>query len=459
MLPGCRQRCVGLLPKLLLPNEGDFTAYTKTIPKHPTHTRVHMPRTYTTPKGVTLTFEKPLGRGQFGIANAVKSRRGEVYCMKEVSVRTVDDIAREEVMREVELMRSCAHPNVVTLHDSWFERNRLCILMEYCGNGALDALIARFASSRKRFPYQKVVHYMQELSNALSYCHNELRIMHRDLKPANVFMDEIGTLKLGDFGLSKSLTDHETMCATFCGSPLYMSPELCSGKAYTFSTDVWALGCISYELMTLESPWADPQTIKSYPALVRRICNTDPVYASISNDYPTTLVDLTKWMLRKDAGRRATSKEISDHLDIRAPPSMDASVGMSTNMAAVCIQRSMRKSFGYRASGVILLDRDPPPPSPRKQGYKYAVDDSSSFFKNEPLFHKASANESVTRIQNAFRSSRNRFAAPSMVRVAVPKVAPKLVKPVVVPTFRRVPMAKRPVPPISPRFDPRPAWV
>ena len=97
-----------------------------------------MPRMFVTPKGKNLTLVKRLGRGQFGIADLVQDRRSDFFCLKQVSVRTSDEDEKAEVMKEVELMKMSAHPNVVILHDSWFDKNRLYILMEYCVNSSVD---------------------------------------------------------------------------------------------------------------------------------------------------------------------------------------------------------------------------------------------------------------------------------------------------------------------------------
>ncbi len=280
-----------------------------------------MPRSYTIPtKGVHLEFVRQLGTGQFGVANCVRSRRGELYCMKEVKVQTSNDDAREQVLREVNMMKeTCDHPNVVAYHDSWFEFNRLCILMEYCANGSLDRLIARFETDKKRFVDTKIVHYMQELSGALKFCHHDLCIMHRDIKPANVLIDDLGTLKLADFGLAKTLDTG--LCATFCGSPLYMSPEQCAGESYSFSADVWALGCILYELMALHSPWLKHRSSRqTVPSLLLKIREARPSYKGILDLYPERLIVLTKWMLHAQVERRATARQIFDHLEMRSPP-------------------------------------------------------------------------------------------------------------------------------------------
>lgn len=300
-----------------------------------------MPRTHVianganirTPKGTNLfTNERQLGSGQFGDAYAVRHRRTQkLYCLKVIRVRTADDAARQQAVTEVTLMReTCNHPNIVAYHDSWFNGNYLNILMEYCCNGSLDELIDRFRQEGKRFTEAKITHYMQELSGAFVYCHRDLRIVHRDLKPANILMDEIGTLKLADFGLAKCLDVNTDLCATFCGSPLYMSPEQCDGGSYSFPADMWSLGCILYELMALSSPWIDPvgatntnhrtNNNNSYPAVVQRIKRAQPNYSHLA--YPTRLIDLARWMLCPDSSSRASAVRIHEHLQMRSPPAL-----------------------------------------------------------------------------------------------------------------------------------------
>ena len=112
-----------------------------------------------------------------------------------------------------------------------------------------------YAKTKRRFMESKVIYFLQELASALRYCHEDLRIMHRDIKPANILLDQLGTLKLADFGLSKSLDPSTDLAKTYVGTPLYMSPEQCAGQPYSFSADMWSLGVVAYELMALRSPW------------------------------------------------------------------------------------------------------------------------------------------------------------------------------------------------------------
>ena len=81
--------------------------------------------------------------------------------------------------------------------------------------------------------------------------------MHRDLKPANIFVDSKDNLKLGDLGLGRDFTSQTMEAFSRVGTPLYMSPEVLQGNGYDFKSDVWSLGCISYELCALISPFKD----------------------------------------------------------------------------------------------------------------------------------------------------------------------------------------------------------
>ena len=106
--------------------------------------------------------------------------------------------------------------------------------------------------------------FFAQMTAALDACHyrgpaptgsrSAQAILHRDLKPENVFLDEHQNVKLGDFGLSKQISA-QSFANTYVGTPYYMSPELASGQQYDIKSDIWALGCIVYELCALSPPF------------------------------------------------------------------------------------------------------------------------------------------------------------------------------------------------------------
>lgn len=283
-------------------------------------------RCYTTPSGLNLSHEKVLGSGTFGTAHSVKSRRGEMFCLKEVLVRTSDEDEKQLAMHEVNLMKACSHPNIVKLHTAWFERNRLFILMELCPTGSLDQIIAKNAETNTHLDEITFRHYMLELASALAHCHDHVGIMHRDLKPANVFIDKLGRLKLGDFGMSKELGP-SNLAATFVGTPLYMAPEVCTGSTYSWPADMWALGCVMYELMTLHTPWAkSTSTLKNYVALVQLIQNKPIDFSEVQDKFKQNTIKSVNWMLCRNSNKRARACDIVGLLEMRSPPDMTASM-------------------------------------------------------------------------------------------------------------------------------------
>ena len=161
---------------------------------------------------------------------------------------------QKATMQEVEVLKRLQHPHIVAYVDSYRDGDNLCILMEYASDGDLASRIAAKKRAGAHFSETEVLTILHQAASALACCHHTHKLLHRDLKPANIFLDD-GEVKLGDFGVSKFLAFSQAKAMTQCGTPLYMSPEMCQGQPYTRAADVWALGCVLYELMTMRAPW------------------------------------------------------------------------------------------------------------------------------------------------------------------------------------------------------------
>lgn len=155
---------------------------------------------------------------------------------------------RDEVEREILIMRELRHPNIITLHDTFTSTKLLAIVMDLAPNGdVVDRLMK--STSYSEFDARSTI---EALLGAIYHCH-EKRIAHQDLKPDNLLLvgdsnDNQWTIKLADFGFAKR-AQNEKCLVTQCGSPLFVSPEILHGTPYGTKTDLWSIGVITYILL------------------------------------------------------------------------------------------------------------------------------------------------------------------------------------------------------------------
>ena len=159
--------------------------------------------------------------------------------------------------------------------------------------------------SRKNqyFTESQILDWFTQICLAMKHVHDR-KILHRDLKNQNIFLTKDNTIKLGDFGIARILSNTREKAKTMVGTPYYLSPEIIENKPYNFSSDMWSLGVVLYELCTLKPPF-NAENLK-YLALkiVKGIYN--PIPAQYSKD----LRRLIEVLLKKDVNSRPTVNEI-----------------------------------------------------------------------------------------------------------------------------------------------------
>mmetsp|Transcript_41345 Transcript_41345/g.50123 ORF Transcript_41345/g.50123 Transcript_41345/m.50123 type:complete len:723 (+) Transcript_41345:289-2457(+) len=207
---------------------------------------------------------KSLGRGAQGSVILVRRKAdGSKFVIKRIFVDEQSEEDKEEVMNEIKVLATLAHPNIVGYYGSFMEDGVLNVVMEYADNGSLFQHIQR---AKSPFSESEILQMFAQLLLCLDYLHSK-KILHRDLKTKNIFITKKAKIKLGDFGLSKILGSQTSFAQSAVGTPYYLSPELCEGKAYNQKSDVWALGCVLYELATFKHAF----DATNLPALVMTI--------------------------------------------------------------------------------------------------------------------------------------------------------------------------------------------
>ncbi|XP_057275217.1 serine/threonine-protein kinase Nek1 isoform X9 [Pezoporus wallicus] len=193
---------------------------------------------------------RKIGEGSFGKAFLVKAKEnGQQYVIKEINISKMSNKEREESRREVAVLANMKHPNIVLYRESFEENGCLYIVMDYCEGGDLFKKIN--AQKGILFSEDQILDWFVQICLALKHIHDR-KILHRDIKSQNIFLTKDGTIQLGDFGIARVLNSTAELARTCIGTPYYLSPEICQNKPYNNKSDIWALGCVLYEMCTLK---------------------------------------------------------------------------------------------------------------------------------------------------------------------------------------------------------------
>ena len=196
-----------------------------------------------------------IGEGSFGKVSLVRhNKTGSQYAIKQISkLNKNNQEGKTYFRREIEIMYKIHQSNVVRLF-SHFEDNEYCyFVMEYVENGNL--FCQPQWKNNHCFLSTDVAKIIKEVICAVYYLHNmNPPIIHRDIKPENVLIDKDGVAKLTDFGWS-NYVDSKEIRSTYCGTPVYLAPEMIKEIGHDEHLDIWCIGVLLFELLTGNVPF------------------------------------------------------------------------------------------------------------------------------------------------------------------------------------------------------------
>jgi len=241
-------------------------------------------------------IDKPLGEGTYGVV--YKARHvdtGEVVALKKIRLEVEDEGVPSTALREISVLKTLDHPNVVKLKDVEHSENRLYLVFEY-----LDQDLKKYMDScRKPIAPMLVKSYVYQMLLGIEFCHKR-GVMHRDLKPQNLLIDKPGNLKLADFGLARAFCipvrayTHEVITLW------YRAPEiLLGGRHYSTGVDIWSIGCIFAELANKRPLWPGDSEIDMIFRIFRTLGTpTEMMWPGVSS-LPDFKTSFPKWPASK----------------------------------------------------------------------------------------------------------------------------------------------------------------
>ncbi|PWA02077.1 hypothetical protein BB558_001785 [Smittium angustum] len=189
-----------------------------------------------------------IGKGAYGsVFRALNTKNGDFVAIKQISIDGEEKAeALESAKKEIEMLKSLNHPNIIKYHNYELSSNHLNIILELCEGGSLQNIISKFG----KLPEKLVGIFISQVLNGLSYLHSK-NIIHRDIKAANLLCTKSGHVKLSDFGTSRLHNGK----LTIAGSPYWVAPEIITMNGATQASDIWSLGCTIVQLVTGEAPY------------------------------------------------------------------------------------------------------------------------------------------------------------------------------------------------------------
>jgi eukaryotic-like serine/threonine-protein kinase len=322
-----------------------------------------------------------IGAGGMGeVYRARDTKLGREVALKVLPTEFAADAERmARFEREAKVLASLNHPNIASIYgfedSSGAGTPARALVMELVEGQTLAEMISSIGAGLKpaptdsrsvALPLDEALPIAKQIAEGLEYAH-ERGIVHRDLKPANVKITPDGMVKILDFGLAKALEGDTaakdpsssptmsrmaTQAGIILGTAAYMSPEQAKGKAVDRRADIWAFGCVLYEMLTGKKPFEGETTTDILAAVVR----AEPDWSQLPSSTPSPIRNLLTRCLKKDAKQRLQAiGEARIALEQMASGEIPESPGSPAAMAAPATAPLWRRVTPWALAAIAVL--------------------------------------------------------------------------------------------------------
>ncbi|KAJ2605588.1 3-phosphoinositide dependent protein kinase-1 [Coemansia sp. RSA 1722] len=307
-----------------------------------------------------FAFGRTLGEGSYStVVEATEKATGRVFAAKILDKR---HIIKEKKIKYVnierDILQALNHPFVVRLHYAFQDSQSLYFVIDLAANGELLSWIRKLgglAEESARF-------YLAEIIVAVEYMHME-RTLHRDLKPENILLGSDMHILITDFGTAKmfSKDDTEQRANSFVGTAEYVSPELLTDKSADRNSDLWAVGCIAYQLLTGRPPFKGLNEYQTFQKILK-------LDYSFPSGMPSLARDLVERILVLDPEQRLGATQRGGFKELKAHPFFDGFdwQSITTRTPPIMSSGGLQESAAGTGTGAANPRVAPPviPPKP-----------------------------------------------------------------------------------------------
>ena len=240
-----------------------------------------------------------IGNGGFGtVYKVIYKKDNKEYALKVMNKNVIiENKYFKYMITEFEILKLLnGFPFILNLHFCFQSANYLFMILDFCSNGDISEL--KYVNNPKLL--------IAEIILAIEYMHKN-NVLYRDLKPENILLDSEGHIKICDFNLAKSNINNNSYAYSFCGSPLYLSPEMVCKKGITFKSDIYQMGLIMYEIFTFQTAFKIDKLEILYDDIIHNRINFHIPGISFE------IKNLLQRILERKPQNRLSIKEIKEH--------------------------------------------------------------------------------------------------------------------------------------------------